>query len=52
MVKENFEKRWQKEIAKVLSLLRDIDMKVNHIIERLKHTYTYLNSINSSTNSK
>lgn len=52
MAKENFEKRWEKEINKMLSMLSDIDMKLNHIIHRLKHTYTYLNSINSSLNSK
>lgn len=48
MAKENIEK----ELNQILSLLKDIDMKVNHIIERLKFTYTYLNSINSSLNSK
>jgi hypothetical protein len=40
MTKENFEK----EISQILSLLKDIDMKVNHIIERLKFTYSYFNS--------
>jgi TnpA family transposase len=43
MVKDNFEK----ELYKILSLLKDIDMKVNHIIERLKSSYTYLNSLDA-----
>ncbi len=52
MPKRDQEKRWEKEIMKMLGVLRDIDMKLNHIIERLKNTYTYLNSINSLINSK
>lgn len=48
MAKGNIEK----EFSQILSLLKDIDMKLNHIIERLKFTYTYLNSMNSSLNSK
>jgi len=52
MPKQNTEKRWERELRKILSILRDIDMKVNHIIERLKSTYTYLDLINSSINSK
>lgn len=52
MVKANLERRRQKEITIVLAILRDIDMKVNHIIERLKMIYNYLNTLNSSLNSK
>jgi len=47
MAKENSEKGCEKRMAKILSMLRDIDMKLNHIIERLKNSYSYLNSINS-----
>jgi len=45
MAKDNFEK----ELNQILSLLKDIDMKVNHIIERLKYTYTYFNPTNSKS---
>ena len=51
MTKDGSEKKWEKEITRMVGLLRDIDMKLNHIIERLKNTYSYLNSINSA-NSK
>lgn len=56
MVKRNSrketKKRRQKEMIVVFALLRDIDMKLNHIIERLKMIYNYLNTLNSSLNSK
>ncbi|MEO0126322.1 MAG: hypothetical protein ABIL44_01060 [candidate division WOR-3 bacterium] len=49
MAKESFDKKLGKEIARMAELLKDIDMKLNHIIERLKNTYSYLNSINSNS---
>jgi hypothetical protein len=49
MKKENTQKRWQKM---VLDLLKDIDMKVDHVIERLKMIYDYISAMNSSLNSK
>jgi hypothetical protein len=48
MTTDNFEK----ELHKILSLLRDIDMKVNHIIERLKSSYSYFNSVNEKNTSE
>jgi len=52
MTKADLEKRWEKEVRRMMDLLRDMDMKLNHIIEQLKNTYSYLNSLNSSINHK
>ena len=52
MVNENQEKKFEKDLRKIFDLLRDMDMKLNHIIERLKSTYSYLSSLNSSINHK
>ncbi len=52
MLKPDLEKKWEKEIRKMLGILKDIDMKLNHVIERLKQTYNYLNTIASIMNSK
>ena len=51
MTKADLEKRWEKEARRMMGLLRDMDMKLNHIIERLRQINLYLNSINS-VNSK
>jgi len=48
MAIDNFEK----ELRTILSLLRDIDMKVSHIIERLRRTYMYSNLMNNGVNEK
>jgi len=52
MVTENHEKKLERNLRKILDLLKDMDMKLNHIIERLKSTYSYLNSLNSAINNK
>jgi hypothetical protein len=52
MVKDDFERKWQKDVDKILNILKDIDMKVTHVIDRLKMIYNYLNSLNASLNSK
>jgi len=46
MAIDNFEK----ELYKILSLLKDIDMKVNHIIERFKNNYTCYDSMQFKNN--
>jgi uncharacterized protein involved in tolerance to divalent cations len=36
----------------VVELMKDINMKLDHIIERLKHMYNYLNTVNSLRNAR
>jgi len=44
MVKDNSYKKLEREVSRIYSILRDMDMKLNHIIERLKNGYPYLNT--------
>ncbi len=52
MVNDNSYKKLEREIRRIYSILRDMDMKLNHIIERLKNTYSFLNGMSSALNSK
>jgi hypothetical protein len=45
-------KQYQDDKRKIMNILKDMDMKLNHLIERLKQTYNYLNTIASIMNSK
>lgn len=45
-------KQYQDDRRKIMNILKDMDMKLNHVIERLKQTYNYLNTIASIMNSK
>ena len=46
MVKHSRNKRLEADLSKILSMLKDIDMKIDYLISRLKCTYSYLNSLN------
>jgi|GEM_PF-3417281 len=52
MVKHTSKKNIEADLRMILSMLRDIDLKTNHIFEKLKSIHSYLDSINSSINSK
>ena len=45
-------KKYKNDIREILNMLKDMNLKLDHIIERLKQTYNYLNAITSTINSK
>ena len=45
-------KKYKNDIREILNMLKDMNLKLDHIIERLKQTYNYLNAITSMINSK
>ena len=48
MAKRQIEKIWEKELKHILGILKDIDMKIDYLINRIKYSYVDLNSDNTN----